>query len=155
MTFNWWNAEMPIELCKAALSNAPAMTWSQAALYTAHAMIWSQRSYQWIWYEIMNNLSRVKSCFLSRSWIESRNSNFKTCTHSIQLRVSQTKCSPMAALNASPKTSIQEGYQPSIFAHPGSSMSKEPGFLIKWWLRTDIYIRWVTVFVVSSRITLP
>ena len=96
-----------------ALSNAPAMTRSQAALYTALAMIWSQRSYRWIWWKSWtiypewkaafqaayaldheipiskhaldmiskisvnmkwNNLSTVKSCFLSRLWIESWNS---------------------------------------------------------------------------------
>ena len=55
----------------------------------------------------------------------------------------------MAALNASPKTSIQEGYQPSIFAHSGSSMSKEPGFLIKRWLRTDIYTGELLFFVLQ------
>ena len=116
MTFNWWNAEMPIELCKAALSNAPAMTWSQAALYTAHAMIWSQRSYQWIWYEIMNNLSRVKSCFLSRLWIEFRNCNLKICTW-------------YDHKDPTSEYDMKSCYQPSIIARLGSSMPKEPGFL--------------------------
>ena len=58
MTFNGWTAEMPIELCKAALLNAPVMTWSQACILPMQ------------WYDFKDPFTEydIKSCIIYPEW---------------------------------------------------------------------------------------
>ena len=158
---DWWllidgtlHFEIPIELCKAALSML--LQWHDLKLFCILPMQW---------YDLKDPTGEydMQSCIIYPEWkaafkplrIESWNFYLKTCTNAYWHRLSQRKFYLMAALIASPNINSQEGYQPCIVCSARIKVVRSPGFLIKRWLICDKNIRWVTLFVVSFRITLP
>ena len=116
-TLQW---AMPIGFCKAALSNALAVAWSQ-------------KFYQWTWYHLWIINLEWKAAWqaayvLNHEWKAAlkaaytwiMNFNFKIWTTANYLEFTEKIC-PNGCPHCQPKTSNQEGNQPSLFiAQPGS-----------------------------------